>query len=73
MKNIWINIHDFLRAEDKAAVPRHASEAELSAYTLLSKKTFPRKRVEKDSPLKLLLARILYPGRWQGGRKGGKG
>ena len=68
MKNVWINIHDFLLADDKREVRRFPTEAALSAYTLGSRRVYPKKRVERDSPLKLLLANILYP-RWRKGNR----
>lgn len=69
MKNVWINIHDFLRTPDKSQVTRFPSEAALSAYTLGTRKLYPRSRIEADSPLKLLLANILYPRWWMGQKK----
>ncbi|KAB5536655.1 hypothetical protein GE09DRAFT_335098 [Coniochaeta sp. 2T2.1] len=68
MKNVWINIHDFLEAEDKQDVPRFTDERTLSIYTRFSGRVYPRKEIRRDSPLKLLLANILYP-RWRMGRK----
>lgn len=38
----------------------------LAEYTIKSGKVFPRRHITKESPLKLLLAEILYPGRRRG-------
>lgn len=69
MKSVWINIHDFLQAADKTQVTRFPSEAALAAYTIRTSKVFPRSKIEADSPLKLLLANILYPRWWMGRKK----
>lgn len=66
LKGVWVNIHDFLAAEDKPGdVVFYASERQLSKYTLRSHKVFPRRDIPHGSPLRDLLARILYP---RGGR-----
>ncbi|KAB5580817.1 hypothetical protein GE09DRAFT_1183047 [Coniochaeta sp. 2T2.1] len=72
MKNVWINIHDFLEAEDKQDVPRFTDERTLSIYTRCSGKVYRRKEIRGDSPLKLLLANILYPRGWMGRKKKAK-
>ncbi|OIW34888.1 hypothetical protein CONLIGDRAFT_675840 [Coniochaeta ligniaria NRRL 30616] len=69
MKSVWINIYDFLQTPDKSQVTRFPSEAALSGYTLWTRKLYPRNRIEADSPLKLLLANILYPRWWMGRKK----
>jgi hypothetical protein len=71
MKNVWINIWDFLRAENKADVRRFESEAALATYTMKkSSRKYPRDMIEKDSPLKLLMANIVNPRYTERGRKG---
>jgi hypothetical protein len=71
MKDVWINIWDFLRTPNKEEVTRFPSEAALSAYTMKKRsRTYPRNKIRKDSPLKLLMANILYPR--YGRRKKGK-
>jgi hypothetical protein len=67
MKNVWVNIWDFLQARNKVEVHQFRSEATLAAYTVRTGRVYPRKKIEKDSPLKLLLAHILYP-RWYTGK-----
>lgn len=67
LKGVWVNIHDFLRADNKPEDVRFfESERALSAYTLTSRKMFPRNSITPGSPLRDLLAHILYP---RGGRK----
>jgi hypothetical protein len=69
MTGIWINICDFLDADDKQMVHHFGSEAELSQYTIATDRIFPRRMVKEapnGSPLKLLMANIDHP------RRGGK-
>ncbi|ROW18259.1 hypothetical protein VPNG_00135 [Cytospora leucostoma] len=68
LKGIWVNIHDFLyRAKNKPQdVEFFESERQLSDYTVRTKKIFPRKNISPGSPLRELLAHILYP---RGGKK----
>jgi len=62
MKGVWINIWDFLRTPNKENVRRFESEAALSSYTMKkSSRKYPRHMIDKDSPLKLLMANILCP------------
>ncbi|KAL1883198.1 hypothetical protein Daus18300_000256 [Diaporthe australafricana] len=66
LKGVWVNIHDFLHAENKPEDVRFfESERALSAYTLSTHKVFPRNEITPGSPLRDLLAHILYP---RGGR-----
>jgi hypothetical protein len=60
MKDVWVNIHDFLQARHKLTVTHFPTERALSEYTLASKKRYPRNKIEKDSPLELLMAHIDY-------------
>ncbi|ROW01679.1 hypothetical protein VSDG_02055 [Cytospora chrysosperma] len=71
LKGIWVNIHDFLyNAENKPDdVEFFKSERELSEYTLQTKKVYPRSKITPGSPLRDLLAQILYP---RGGKKSSK-
>ncbi|RYP70170.1 hypothetical protein DL769_005049 [Monosporascus sp. CRB-8-3] len=60
LKNVWVNIHDFLAAVRVGETPhRFRSEFELAQYTRSTDKIYPRKRVKKGSPLCSLLANIL--------------
>ncbi|KAK7744964.1 hypothetical protein SLS53_003197 [Cytospora paraplurivora] len=68
LRGIWVNIHDFLyHAKIKPQdVEFFESEGQLSDYTIRTQKIFPRKFITPGSPLRDLLAHILYP---RGGRK----
>lgn len=71
MKNVWINIPDFLLAPDKNEVTRFPSEAALSQYTMKNRsRRYPKLKIGKDSPLRLLMANILSP--WYWGKRNGK-
>ncbi|RYP39730.1 hypothetical protein DL767_002111 [Monosporascus sp. MG133] len=60
LKNVWVNIHDFLAAVKVGEIPyRFRSESELAEYTISNRKIYPRKRLQKGSPLCSLLANIL--------------
>lgn len=60
LKGVWVNIHDFLDAENKPNdVVFFKSERALAAYTLNTRKLFPRRKISQGSPLRDLLAHIL--------------
>ncbi|ETS87003.1 hypothetical protein PFICI_00831 [Pestalotiopsis fici W106-1] len=62
LKNVWVNIHDFLHAVKNNQKPRRfASQHELARYTLDSRKTYPKKNIPQGSPLRRLLAHIHQP------------
>lgn len=61
MKNVWVNIRDFLEAENKLEVYHFPTEAALARYTVEAHRFFPRRKVVKGSPLTLLMANILSP------------
>lgn len=63
MTGVWINICDFLDADDKSQVHHFDSEAELADYTVRTKRTFPMFVLKQNpgGPLKLLMANILHP------------
>lgn len=61
LKDVWINIHDFLAAKHKPGdVVFFLSERELATYTRKTRKFFPRRNISRGSPLRDLLAHILY-------------
>ncbi|KAK2610446.1 hypothetical protein N8I77_003874 [Diaporthe amygdali] len=60
LRGVWVNILDFLLAENKPEdVWFFKSERDLSAYTLRTRKIFPRHKVSLESPLRDLLAHIF--------------
>ncbi|RYP49794.1 hypothetical protein DL768_004581 [Monosporascus sp. mg162] len=60
LKNVWVNIHDFLAAVNAGERPyRFRSMFELAQYTKSTGKIYPRKRLQKGSPLCSLLAKIF--------------
>lgn len=60
LKGVWVNIHDFLDAENKPEDVRFfKSERALAAYTLKTRKIYPRRLVSRESPLRDLLAHIF--------------
>ncbi|KAK7741091.1 hypothetical protein SLS63_000644 [Diaporthe eres] len=60
LKGVWVNIHDFLAAENKPEDVRFfESERALAAYTRKSHKVFPRREITQGNPLRDLLAHIL--------------
>lgn len=60
LRGVWVNIHDFLAAENKPDdVVFFKSQRQLALYTLKTKKIFPRREIPPGSPLRDLLARIL--------------
>ncbi|RYP90562.1 hypothetical protein DL770_003324 [Monosporascus sp. CRB-9-2] len=62
LKKVWVNIHDFLAAVKVGETPyRFPSEFELAEYTKETKQFYPKSLIEKGSPLRSLLARILRP------------
>lgn len=58
LKDVWINVHDFVKTSDKQDVKHFTTELELVEYTCATEKLYPRDMVQEDSPLELLLARI---------------
>lgn len=61
LKDVWVNIHDFLDAKHKPDdVVFFSSERELATYTRKTRKFFPRGNISRGSPLRDLLAHILY-------------
>ncbi|KAB5580816.1 hypothetical protein GE09DRAFT_1255731 [Coniochaeta sp. 2T2.1] len=64
MKDIWINIHDFLQAHPKQSVTHFPTERDLAAYTKATHKVYPRDKIEKNSPLRLLMGNREYDA-WQ--------
>ncbi|KAI1739299.1 hypothetical protein F4680DRAFT_142404 [Xylaria scruposa] len=69
LKTVWVNIPDFLRAVKQGHPVHHfQSQSELALYTKSTQKFYPRKNIEKRSPLKQLLAHIVASrGRSYGG------
>ncbi|KAG8169358.1 hypothetical protein KVR01_000103 [Diaporthe batatas] len=62
LKHVWVNLHDFLAAENKPEdVVFFSSERALAAYTRETRKFFPRHNISRGSPLRDLLARIVCP------------
>ncbi|KAI4601697.1 hypothetical protein KJ359_011828 [Pestalotiopsis sp. 9143b] len=62
LKNVWVNIPDFLNGLASGKPTRHfPSQHELAAYTLKTGKVFPNKKIPKGSPLRRLLANIRQP------------
>lgn len=60
LKGVWVNIHDFLAAENKPKDVRFfESERALAAYTRKTRKIFPRCEIKQGNPLRDLLAHIL--------------
>ncbi|KAK8139757.1 hypothetical protein PG984_000880 [Apiospora sp. TS-2023a] len=60
LRKVWINIYDFLDAVKAGTpVPKFATEAKLSRYTMKTRKIYPKKHVKKGSPLASLMAHIF--------------
>ncbi|KAG6362134.1 hypothetical protein INS49_010363 [Diaporthe citri] len=60
LRGVWVNIHDFLAAENKPKDVRFfKSERALAAYTRKTHKVFPRRDIKQGDPLRDLLAHIL--------------
>ncbi|KAI0523759.1 hypothetical protein F5B22DRAFT_415555 [Xylaria bambusicola] len=65
LKTVWVNIPDFLHAVRNGYPVHHfPSQQELSAYTLKTRKFYPKNYISKNSPLRQLLAHI------HGGKRG---
>ncbi|KAI1764773.1 hypothetical protein GGR53DRAFT_299861 [Hypoxylon sp. FL1150] len=60
LTNVWVNIRDFLD-DTKAGreVHRFDNEKQLSEYTIVKKKIYPKRSIRKGSPLRKLLAHIF--------------
>jgi len=65
VKSKYINLIDLLdaRDDDTRIIKHFATEEELSHYTLIEDKIFPRHHVEAGSILRYLLRDIIVPGR----------
>ncbi|KAI0486367.1 hypothetical protein F4859DRAFT_367354 [Xylaria cf. heliscus] len=67
LKTVWVNIPDFLQAIKQGHPVHHfESQLELADYTKQHRRFYPRNSIEKQSPLKQLLAHIFN-------NRGGKG
>ena len=61
LKGVWVNIHDFLAAKNKPEDVRFfKNEHALAVYTRKNRKLYPRKEISQGSPLRDLLAHIVY-------------
>ncbi|KAI4867892.1 hypothetical protein F4820DRAFT_445710 [Hypoxylon rubiginosum] len=62
LTHVWVNIRDFLD-DTKAGreVHRFDNEKQLSDYTISEGKIYPKKKIQKGSPLQKLLAHIFSP------------
>ncbi|KAF2965148.1 hypothetical protein GQX73_g8418 [Xylaria multiplex] len=59
LKAVWVNIHDFLDAVKKGEPVHHfESQDQLARYTIKNRLFYPKKNIEKGSPLRQLLAQI---------------
>ncbi|KAK7952074.1 uncharacterized protein PG986_007802 [Apiospora aurea] len=60
LKKVWINIYDFLDAV-KAGKPvyQFKTEVELSHYTKKTGRVYPKRHIQKGSPLARLMAHIF--------------
>ncbi|KAI0531838.1 hypothetical protein GGR58DRAFT_214118 [Xylaria digitata] len=59
LKTVWVNIHDFLAAVKRAEPVHHfESQNQLAIYTIKKRLYYPKKNIEKGSPLRQLLAQI---------------
>ncbi|KAI0452720.1 hypothetical protein F5B21DRAFT_505947 [Xylaria acuta] len=67
LKTVWVNIPDFLQAVKHGHPVHHfQSQSELAEYTKREGLFYPKRAIEKRSPLRQLLAHILI-------NRGGKG
>jgi hypothetical protein len=68
LKTVWVNIPDFLEAVKNGWPVYHfPSQQALAAYTKKARRFYPKRNIQKGSPLKQLLAHIFIG---QGGRRG---
>lgn len=57
---VWVNIYDFLDAVDNGSrVQFFPNQHKLAQYTVNESKIFPKRFIEKGSPLAALRAKIL--------------
>ncbi|KAI1428198.1 hypothetical protein F5Y12DRAFT_711515 [Xylaria sp. FL1777] len=67
LKTVWVNIPDFLSAMKKGEPVYHfATQRALAEYTVENHRFYPKKNIPKTSPLRQLLAQIVFNNR---GRK----
>lgn len=60
LKTVWVNIPDFLNAVNRPNdVAFFPSQQALAAYTVETRKVFPKRYVGKGSPLAALMAHIF--------------
>ncbi|KAI1145500.1 hypothetical protein F4825DRAFT_243214 [Nemania diffusa] len=61
LKTVWVNIPDFLHAiKNDKPVYHFPSQNALAVYTKKKRRFFPKKAIDKGSPLKQLLAHIFF-------------
>ncbi|TGJ78847.1 hypothetical protein E0Z10_g9918 [Xylaria hypoxylon] len=66
LKTVWVNIRDFLDAVETGRPVHHfKNQYQLAAYTRKMQRFYPKKNIEKGSPLRQLLAQVKLN---QGGR-----
>ncbi|KAI2614620.1 uncharacterized protein GGS25DRAFT_58638 [Hypoxylon fragiforme] len=67
LKNVWVNIVDFLEAVEMGNPPyKFENEQQLAKYTRATKKIYPKSAIQKGSPLESLLAYIMSPSKRYG-------
>ncbi|KAG4416990.1 hypothetical protein IFR04_009880 [Cadophora malorum] len=60
LRNVWVNIYDLIVAIRQNKIPhRFPSRHALSAYTLRTRKIFPKERAKEGGPVRQLLAHIF--------------
>ncbi|KAK0108620.1 hypothetical protein ONS95_003415 [Cadophora gregata] len=60
LRRVWVNIHDLIIAVRQNKIPhRFQSQHELSAYTLRTRKFFPKEKAKEGGPVRQLLAHIF--------------
>ncbi|KAI1333424.1 hypothetical protein F5Y16DRAFT_393819 [Xylariaceae sp. FL0255] len=61
LKTVWVNIYDFLSAVKRGEpVTFFDSRTALARYTVKKRKFYPKNSIEKDSPLRELLAPLSF-------------
>ncbi|KAI0203918.1 hypothetical protein F4808DRAFT_392666 [Astrocystis sublimbata] len=61
LKTVWVNIPDFLQCVREGRPVHHfENQTQLAQYTVHNRRYFPRRNIDKKSPLKQLLAHIMF-------------
>ena len=61
LKGVWVNIYDLIDGVNSGQTPptRFHNQAQLSVYTVRTRRIFPKNKAKEGGPVRALLAHIF--------------